>query len=492
MGTAVFIALVLFGMGGATAYIGDRLGSYIGKKRRSTFGLRPRHTALLWTVLSGGGIAVVTLLLLLLLDSEFKTALLRGPQLIASESLLEHQNAALTRHNLATERQAQADGLRAAQAQRNVVRADAEAGRARQTLAAVTGELGQAQNGLTRSREALAHRQAALVRAQQLLVEAKTGLGTTRQELADARERVRLARQGVLSARHQYQIASNQLVAASRNVLSLGVQQDRLHGENDRLLRQAKRQQGLLQASLGHALIFRHDEELGRTVVSAAQPPDSLRRELAVFLDQVELTARKRGAGGLDNSPAVLIPALGENPEGGAAAREAVLDALTLNIAEKGGFFPSIVVVARARDNTFGGETVKLDLRPYANILIFPQGAVIASGRVDGGQTEDVILGHLQTFLTQSVRAEALSRGIIPLRDPQSGEALVGQPIDSPTTLGLVKQIQQIGPDARITASAAEDTYSGDLLRLDLHVGEGDRPAPTAEDSRPAGKGKLL
>ena len=492
MGAAVFIAFVLFVMGGATAYVGDRLGSYIGKKRRSTFGLRPRHTALLWTVLSGGGIAVVTLLLLFLLDSEFKTALLRGPQLIASETLLERQNAVLTRRNLATEQQAQADGLRAAQAQSNADRAQAQTDRARQTLASVAGKLTLAQDNLIRSQEALAHRQAALVGAQRQLAAAQSGLGATRQELADARARVQSARSGVLEAQRQYQAANTQLVAASKNVLSLGVQQDRLHAENDQLLRQNRRQQGLLQASLGHALIFRHEEELGRTVVSAAQPPDSLRRELAVFLDQVELTARKRGAGGLDNSPAVLIPALGENPEGGAAAREAALDALTQNIAEKGGFFPSIVVVARARDNTFGGETVKLDLRPYANVMIFPKGTVIASGRIDGGQAEDVILKRLQSFLTQSVRAEALDKGIIPLRDPLSGEALVGQPIDSPATLALVKQIQQAGSDARITAAAAEDTYSGDLLRLDLRVVEGDTSAPPAAAITPTEKGKLL
>ncbi len=492
MGTAVFIAFVLFVMGGATAYIGDRLGSYIGKKRRSTFGLRPRHTAMLWTVLSGGGIAVVTLLLLLLLDSEFKTALLRGPQLIASETLLARQNADLTRHNLEAERQALADGERAAQAQSNAVRAQAEADRARETLALVSGTLALAQSSLTRSQIALAQRQAVLVAAQQQLAATKSGLGTTRLELSDARVRVQSARRGVQEAQRQYQVANTQLVEASRNVLSLGVQQDRLHTENDRLLRQSRRQQGLLQASLAHALIFRHDEELGRTVVSAAQPPESLRRELAVFLDQVELTARKRGAGGLDNSPAVLIPALGENPEGGAAAREAALDALTQNIAEKGGFFPSIVVVARARDNTFGGETVKLDLRPYANVMIFPKDTVIASALVDGGQAEDVILKRLQAFLTHNVRAKALDKGIIPLRDPLSGEALVGQPIDSPTTLALVKQIQQAGPDARVTASAAEDTYSGDLLRLKLDVLEGQNTVPAGAAATPTEKGKIL
>jgi len=162
-----------------------------------------------------------------------------------------------------------------------------------------------------------------------------------------------------------------------------------------------------------------------------------------------------------------------------AAAREAALDALTQNIAAQGGFLPSIMVVADARYNTFRGEAVKLDLRPYPNVMVFPRGTVIATDTLDGGQTEDIVLKRLQAFLRERVRAVALSRGIIPTHDPQSGEPLVGQPIDSPAWLALVKQIQQAGPRARVTAAAAEDTYSADLLRLDLRVTSAEATSPT-------------
>ena len=424
MGATVIFAFVLFVMGGVTAYLGDRLGSYIGKKRRSSFGLRPRHTAMLWTVLSGGAIAVVTLLVLLLVDSSVKTALLQGAQLITEKSLLEHQNQALTRRNIAMEAQAQADSVRAAQAQ-------AQAVRAQKTLEAVSGQLGQTRSILTRSRAALVQRQAALAAAQGQLAVAQTGLGSTRAELAQAQERVRVARRGVAQAQQQYQIASTEVVAANQSVLKLVIKQDQLHAENARLVHQNAAAQTLVQASQGHTLIFRREEELGRTVVAANQPLDAVRRELAVFLDGVELTARQRGAGGLDNLPAIAVPAVGEADETSAAAREAALDALSQNIADQGGFMPSIVVVADARYNTFRGETVKLDLKPYANVMVFPRGTVIATDFLDGSQSEEAILLRLQAFLTQQVRAAALNRGIIPIHDPQSGEPLVGQPIGS-------------------------------------------------------------
>jgi len=470
MGAVVIFAFILFVMGGVTAYMGDRLGSYIGKKRHSTFGLRPRHTAMLWTVVSGGAIAVGTLLLFVALNNTFNTALIRGPQLLETNRLLEKQNSKLTKHNSATERQAQADNLRAGQAQQKAESAQAQASQAQQTLLLVRSELGRAKSTLTLSRQNLELRQRDLAQAQQNLAATQQDLGRTHKELITAKDRVQIARHGVSMAQRQYRVASNQVIRANQSVLELVKNQDRLHAENDHLARQNRAQQDLLTASQGHTLIFRREEELGRTVVSAHQPLESLRRELAVFLDQVELTARQHGAGGQDNSPAIVIPAPGENAARSAEAREAALDALSQNIADQGGFMPSIVIVADARYNTFKGEPVPLDLRPYANVMVFPKGTVIASSALDGGQPEDVILKRLQAFLTEQVRTAALQRGIIPLHDPQSGEPLVGQPIDTPTSLALVKQIQQAGPGARITAAAAEDTFSGDLVHLDLRV----------------------
>ena len=477
MGAVVFFAFILFVMGGVTAYMGDRLGSYIGKKRHSTFGLRPRHTAMLWTVVSGGVIAVGTLLLFLALNQTFSTALVRGPQLLETNSLLDHQNRNLARRNLVTERQAQQDSRRAVAAQgqaqdalRQAQDAQVQAAQAQTALSKIASVLGKAQNTLAQSRRTLAQRQAALAGAQRRLADARTGLNHTRRELRQAQRQVRVARLGVIDARRQVQFANGQVVKASKTVLALGNKQDALYHENAALVSRNQAQQSLLLASQGHSLIFRREEELGRTVVSAGQPLEALRRELAVFLDQVELTARQRGAGGLDNSPAVVIAAPSEGAESSPAARETVLDALSESIAAQGGDQPSVVVVANARYNTFKGEAVKLDLKPYANTLVFTRGTIIAVVALDGGQPDDVILKGLQAFLAGQVRAVARDRGIIPVFDPQSGEPLVGQPIDTPTALALVKQIQEAGPDAHVTAAAAADTYSADLLRLDLRV----------------------
>ena len=71
----ITLILTLAVMGGVIAYIGDKLGFKLGKKRLSIFGLRPRNTSTLFAVLSGVVTAAVTLGALSLASNDVRTAL---------------------------------------------------------------------------------------------------------------------------------------------------------------------------------------------------------------------------------------------------------------------------------------------------------------------------------------------------------------------------------------------------------------------------------
>lgn len=59
----LIITMIIIGIvGGAIAYLGNQLGRYIGRKKLSIFRLRPRHTSILITTLTGVFIASGTLL----------------------------------------------------------------------------------------------------------------------------------------------------------------------------------------------------------------------------------------------------------------------------------------------------------------------------------------------------------------------------------------------------------------------------------------------
>ena len=71
------IALILFLsiMGGAIAFGGDRLGSKIGKKRLSILGLRPKHTSIVVTVITGALTVALTMSILTFVSRDVRTAL---------------------------------------------------------------------------------------------------------------------------------------------------------------------------------------------------------------------------------------------------------------------------------------------------------------------------------------------------------------------------------------------------------------------------------
>nr|MBP7255223.1 DUF3084 domain-containing protein [Negativicutes bacterium] len=71
----VILILILAIMGGAIAYIGDKLGSKVGKKKLTMFGLRPKHTSIIVTIISGILITTSTLIILSISSQNVRTAL---------------------------------------------------------------------------------------------------------------------------------------------------------------------------------------------------------------------------------------------------------------------------------------------------------------------------------------------------------------------------------------------------------------------------------
>lgn len=68
---AILIVIIVSGL---ISFAGDRTGHFIGRKRLSVFNLRPRHTAIAITIITGSLIAVFTGTILFALSSDVRTA----------------------------------------------------------------------------------------------------------------------------------------------------------------------------------------------------------------------------------------------------------------------------------------------------------------------------------------------------------------------------------------------------------------------------------
>ena len=85
------IYLLVAVVAGCIAYMGNDLGKKIGKKKRSVFGLRPKHTSNLITALVGSLIATVTLTLVLIFSQEARYLLTGVDRLRAQMNYLQKE-----------------------------------------------------------------------------------------------------------------------------------------------------------------------------------------------------------------------------------------------------------------------------------------------------------------------------------------------------------------------------------------------------------------
>ena len=166
--TGWLLILAVLVLGGVLSTLGDRLGSRIGKARLTLFGLRPRRTAVLITVLTGSLISALTLGLMVSVSERLRTGLFQLDQL---EGRLRSSRQAL-----------QASITQLSRSQGDLQRSQADLNRSATALRQATTDRQRADRDRSRAE---AGRQAAQERLQQVEHRAST----LRAELAPLQRR---------------------------------------------------------------------------------------------------------------------------------------------------------------------------------------------------------------------------------------------------------------------------------------------------------------
>lgn len=89
IGITMFLVLML--MGGLIAFLGDKIGSKVGKKRLTLFGLRPKYTSIIVTIISGILISFLTIAALAVVNENVRVALFGLSKLQAEMSNLSQE-----------------------------------------------------------------------------------------------------------------------------------------------------------------------------------------------------------------------------------------------------------------------------------------------------------------------------------------------------------------------------------------------------------------
>lgn len=162
-GIVLIAALVV--TGGAIAVIGDRVGSRVGKKKLSLFGLRPRHTSVIVTIVTGVLITTLTFAVLAAASENVRVALFGmeklNEEMRGTQARLDEAGAKLA---VAEKQQREAgEALKKSQGEVDALQKEqAELEARTQELAAGNEQLETAKRELTEANTALAAQNGAL------------------------------------------------------------------------------------------------------------------------------------------------------------------------------------------------------------------------------------------------------------------------------------------------------------------------------------------
>lgn len=200
-GIVLIAALIV--TGGAIAVIGDRVGSKVGKKKLSLFGLRPRHTSVIVTIVTGVLITTLTFAVLAAASENVRVAL------FGMEKLNEEMRDTQAKLDEAGQKLAVAD------------KKQQEAGAALKKSQGEIDALQKEQAELETRTKELAETSAQLEAAKQELTEQNSSLasqnGTLAEENKELEQRTEALREGLMIMRE------GDIVFRAGEVLSSGV-----------------------------------------------------------------------------------------------------------------------------------------------------------------------------------------------------------------------------------------------------------------------------
>lgn len=293
--TGITLILVLALMGGLIAYLGDKLGSKIGKKRLRLFGLRPHDTSVVMTIVSGMLVAALTITVLTIASKEVRTALFGMKQMRA-------EIASLTATRDKANEELSAQSAKIEELDQKISEATQAAEQARQQKAAAEAQMKDAQAQMQQA-------QADLGQLQARYAEASI-------RLQEAQEQVRQAE----AARDQLQQDVKSLEDTAK-----------------------KLREGIVAVREGH-VVFRSGEILYSGVLKSGQSEENTQKQLQEFLNQANIQVA--GRIGVDPSTPVIWLSR-EAVENAASNLEKAKGDMYVRVCAAGNILSGEVVVSR-------------------------------------------------------------------------------------------------------------------------------------------------
>ncbi len=403
----IVLIIVLALTGGAIAYIGDRLGTRIGKRKLTVFGLRPRHTSTLITIVSGFLIVAATMGALTIVSQDVRTALFGMEKLKAELTTLSGE----------------------------IIDKNQELERNRQELEAKTVEYA----ALLKKIEETGQRMKMISLE---LIEVQGQRDRIEQELKNVQQEHRVAIAGLEAAKKEL----------DRKVEELTATRDNLQADAERLQAISEKLRQGIQTVREGAIVFRSGEMLNSAVLESAANQTEQDKALRSVLTEANQKLLKKFEIEKPDMELLWLP-------------QGDFERVSQQLQQEKG---SYVVRVFAAGNIVYGEPVVATLGLVKNQLIYSSGAAVYSQVMHIGSRENEASEALLFFLRQ-VNSSATKNGVLP--DPLRGTVGVMDGMEFYDTVAKMRQAAgSSGSNVKVIALAQEDVYTVGPLRLKFRI----------------------
>lgn len=403
-----FMLIVLAVMGGLIAYLGDKIGSKVGKRKIKLMGLRPKYTSILVTIMTGISIAVVTLGVMSVLSENARVALFGMNKLRQQQHVLEEQRDRLL---------AEADKLAREMQEKNDLLADNEL-----KLASQEEQLDGANDRLRLTLLDLEQVQAARDDTSAQLGVVQTAFNQVHADLATA--------QGEIEELEHTKAGLTKTVAAL--------------DERNRLLNES-----MLTVREG-TVLFRVGEVLSSSVLTAGQSQDETRSQLSGIMVNINNMIRQRL--NITDEKAVLLYI---SPD----EFERTVQELSNSPKD------SKLIRVTAAGNIITGEPALVHVNIYDNNLVYNRGREVYTEYFTSEEIESGAELQLLHFL-HNVNRSAQADGILP--DPLSGNVGALTAVEMFDTISRMKAYGNTGLTLR--AVTTQNIFTAGPLRIEIRV----------------------
>ncbi len=438
------LVLAILILGGLIATLGDRIGTKVGKARLSMFNLRPRDTATLVTIATGGMISASTLGILLLLSGQLRDGLFRLESIRSELAQSQEQKQKIeTELGAAKSEQEKAQG-RLAEINKSLVQALRKQAETQALLKSVESKFEQADAELQKASQQeadLRDRIQSLTQEQENLQSESNQLRDEKSKIAGELETISRDRQTLIQKVTE---SEQRLAAIDRQRANLSSEITSLEATREQLLI------SLEALRKGNVAIF-SDQILSIGVVRPNLTRTELRQASIQLIQQAERKARDL----LDFLPDQ------EPPEPVIRVTEAQIAGLLDRLKDG----QSYVIRILSAGNFLKRETrIIIDADVTLNRQIFAVGTEIATLKFEANLTQQTWLSRIeQLFLLVSFRAR---------REGVLADTLTGKVGNFPPEAlnELFQMVSELRSPYEIRAVAKEAIFPASSLTLELVI----------------------